>query len=42
MTKTLVFSTVIAASLFAACGSTDYSKTPSGITYKIVEKGSGP
>lgn len=42
MTKTLVFSTVIAASLLAACGSTDYSKTPSGITYKIVEKGSGP
>jgi FKBP-type peptidyl-prolyl cis-trans isomerase FkpA len=42
MTKTLLFSTAIAASLFAACGSTDYSKTPSGITYKIVEKGSGP
>ncbi len=42
MTKTLVFSTVIAASLLAACGSTDYSKTASGITYKIVEKGAGP
>ncbi|KYP14831.1 FKBP-type peptidyl-prolyl cis-trans isomerase [Flavihumibacter sp. CACIAM 22H1] len=42
MTKTLVFSTVIAATMLAACGSTDYSKTASGITYKIVEKGSGP
>lgn len=42
MTKTLVFSTVIAATMFAACGNTDYSKTASGITYKIVKKGGGP
>lgn len=28
--------------MLAACGNTDYSKTASGITYKIVEKGSGP
>lgn len=42
MTKKLVFSAMIAASMLAACGRTDYSKTPSGIMYKIVEKGSGP
>ena len=34
--------TIAAASLLAACGNGDYSKTKSGITYKIVEKGSGP
>ncbi|MFT4022573.1 MAG: hypothetical protein QM664_02170 [Flavihumibacter sp.] len=34
--------TVAAAGLLAACGNGDYSKTKSGITYKIVEKGSGP
>ncbi|WP_052273274.1 FKBP-type peptidyl-prolyl cis-trans isomerase [Flavihumibacter solisilvae] len=42
MTKSTLFSTAIAAIMMAACGSADYSKTPSGITYKIVEKGSGP
>src|SRR6478609_1875800 len=42
MTKISVFTTAIAAIMMAACGSADYSKTPSGITYKIVEKGSGP
>ena len=42
MTKTLVLTTAIAALMMAACGSADYSKTASGITYKIVEKGGGP
>lgn len=42
MTKTSLFTTAIAALMMAACGSADYSKTASGITYKIVEKGSGP
>lgn len=43
MTKISLFTTAIAAIMLAACGgSADYSKTPSGITYKIVEKGSGP
>ena len=34
--------TIAAASLLAACGTGDYSKTQSGLTWKIVEKGSGP
>lgn len=42
MTKTSLFTTAIAAIILAACGSADYSKTASGITYKIVQKGSGP
>lgn len=42
MTKISLFTTAIAAIMMAACGSADYSKTASGITYKIVEKGSGP
>ncbi|MBZ5856156.1 FKBP-type peptidyl-prolyl cis-trans isomerase [Flavihumibacter profundi] len=42
MTKISLLTTAIAAIMMAACGSADYSKTKSGITYKIVEKGSGP
>ncbi|ULQ53983.1 FKBP-type peptidyl-prolyl cis-trans isomerase [Flavihumibacter fluvii] len=43
MTKISLFTTAIVALMMAACGgSADYSKTASGITYKIVEKGSGP
>lgn len=42
MTKISVFTTAIAALVLAACSSADYSKTKSGITYKIVGKGSGP
>jgi FKBP-type peptidyl-prolyl cis-trans isomerase FkpA len=42
MTKISLFTTAIAATMMAACGTADFSKTASGITYKIVEKGSGP
>ncbi|MBC6489512.1 FKBP-type peptidyl-prolyl cis-trans isomerase [Flavihumibacter stibioxidans] len=42
MTKLSLFTTAIVALMMAACGSADYSKTASGITYKIVKKGEGP
>ncbi|ULQ57635.1 FKBP-type peptidyl-prolyl cis-trans isomerase [Flavihumibacter rivuli] len=42
MTKRSILASIIAASMLAACGSGDYSKTSSGILYMVVEKGSGP
>lgn len=43
MTKiTSIFLSLCSLVILAACSSTDYKKTPSGIMYKIASAGSGP